>query len=40
MIEYGLVKIENQAGWNLPAPPTVDELLSFKEEVLARRGEQ
>jgi hypothetical protein len=32
--EIGLVKITEQAGWNLPREPTVKELLSFKKELL------
>lgn len=35
--EIGLVKITNQAGWNLPTCPTQKELLSFKKVILKRR---
>lgn len=29
----GLVKITNQAGWNLPTAPTVEELHSYKQKL-------
>lgn len=31
--EIGLVKITEQAGWNLPTKPTVEELESFREQL-------
>jgi hypothetical protein len=29
----GLVRITNQAGWNLPRMPTVDELTSYRDKI-------
>ncbi len=38
--EIGLIKITEQAGWNLPTEPTIEELLKFKDIILQKGGHQ
>ena len=36
--EIGLLKKQNQAGWNILKCPTADELSSFKEKIFVERS--
>lgn len=38
--EIGLIKITEQAGWNLPTEPTIEELLKVKDQIEEKNNEK